>query len=181
MNAPHTEIDVDGTLFTFPSDWRVSTFDTWKQFTRLAGWLGIQGCDIVAIGGDTVWLIEVKDYTYDTAEPPEDLDETVARKAIGTMAVLFAQARSSSHSEANSVAAACTTATRIELALHINVRTEGRASTHLQSVLAPIQQQLKRTKKRLGISRALVTSNFHSSAPWHARRDPATRHLHTDR
>ena len=181
MNASHTEINVDGTLFTFPSDWRVSTFDTWKQFTQVAGWLGIQGCDLVAIGEDTVWLIEVKDYTYDSAEPPKDLHETVARKAIGTMAILFAQARSSSHSEANSVATACTTATQIKLALHINVRTGGRASTHLQSALVPIQQQLTRVKKRLGVSRALVTTNFHNAAPWQARRDPRTRHLHTDR
>lgn len=80
MSQPKNILNVDGTIFEFPKHWRVSIFDEWEQFKRPASELHLKGCDIVAFDGETLWLIEVKDYTYLDASIPKDLTQIVGRK-----------------------------------------------------------------------------------------------------
>lgn len=176
-------LNVDGTLFTFPALWVVGIFDEWPQYTKAAGTLGMEGCDIVAFDGEVLWLIEMKDYTYPGARQPGDLAKTVGRKAMGTMALLFSLERSAAESEAQRFAQACRSASKVHLALHIDVKDGGRKSRQIQSLLMPLQDKLRKAQKALGISKSFVTSTLSPDphTPWHAMRDPATRDRHTDR
>ncbi|MBU8578222.1 hypothetical protein [Brevibacterium luteolum] len=181
-SSKNAERNIDGTLFTFPSGWRVGEFDTWQQYRDVAGQWDVMGCDIVAFNGTSLWLIEVKDYTYPNVSPPQNLTDMIALKAVGTMAVLFAQARSASDSEASSFARACHSAQQIQLALHINVRRDGRSEKQIKASFKSIHHRLRRAKQRLRLAGAFISSNQYSltPVPWKARRDPATRREHTD-
>ncbi len=180
--SKNAEWNIDGTLFTFPPDWQIGEFDTWQQYRDVAGKWNVLGCDVVAFDGRSVWIIEVKDYTYPNVKPPPDLTNTIALKALGTMAILFAQARSASDSDASAFARRCHKAGQIQLALHINLRRAGRSEKQIKVSLTAIHQQLKRARKRLGLAGAFVGTNKDSltAVPWQARRDPATRGEHTD-
>lgn len=179
---PPRELLVDGTYFTFPHGWHTEIFDEWPQYGKVKN-LGIKGCDVVALDGDDLWIIEMKDYTYLGANPPDILHQTVALKAVGTMALLYALARSASDSPARDFAIKCSANTRIHLALHVEVKDAGRREEQVQAVLAPLLQKLKKTQKALGLHKAHVTSTLapSSNTPWTARRNPETRGLHVDR
>lgn len=53
----------------------------------------MRGCDVVAVGGKTLWLIEMKDYIYPGTTPPGDLSTVIGQKAAGILALLFALQR----------------------------------------------------------------------------------------
>lgn len=61
------ELLVDGTFFTFPPNWQTEIFDEWPQYKRATGELELRGCDVLALDGQDLWIIEMKDYTYDGA------------------------------------------------------------------------------------------------------------------
>lgn len=177
------ELDIDGTYFKFPDHWDVQVFDEWPQFKKMSGALAALGCDVVALDGDRLWLIEMKDYTYDGAEQPQELHQTVGKKAIGTMALLFALTKTRQDSAAKEFAIKCLSSTDIHLALHVEVKDGGRRDATIRSLLPPLLDKLKRSQKALGIHKAHVTSTLAPSTntPWSARRNPATRALHVDR
>ncbi|MEZ0166059.1 hypothetical protein AB2L27_14970 [Kineococcus sp. LSe6-4] len=176
------EFDVDGTLFRFPTDWIVSIFDEWPVYHEAAGALGVQGCDVVALDHDTLWLIEMKDYTYPGAVPPPDLVRTVGQKAVGTMALLFALQRATADSPATEFARRCAGARRVRLALHVEIPDGGRGEKQVRAVLVPLQQQLRRATRSLRLDRPVVTGTLLvGGVEWTARRDPTTRSRHRDR
>lgn len=177
------EINVDGTFFEFPESWLISQFDTAPQFKAASGPLGIKGCDIVAIDGSTLWLIEMKDYTYEEASQPQDLAQVVGQKAAGTMSMLYALERTENESSAKTFAQACKSTQRIHLALHIEVKDGGRKAAQILAVLAPLKEKLQSSQKALGLSKAYVTTTLapNAATPWSSRRDPATRQRHSDR
>lgn len=181
MNQHELELNIDGTIFTFPEDFKVSPFDTWKQYQRLTP-LGISGCDIVAYARKTLWIIEVKDYTYPGSSVPGDLPELIALKAHGTMGVLYALQRTKAQSEAQEFAVACAEGREIRVVLHIEVKDGGRKGKHIMGPLMALQQKLKKRCDPLGLSKCHVTSTFAPSVThWKTRRDPATRGRHSDR
>ncbi|PLS28691.1 hypothetical protein [Bifidobacterium parmae] len=87
----------DANVYEFPDDCVVmADFDKKPFFTRLSGAQAIQakGCDIIAIpDGDTLYLIEAKDYSHKNPGemPPKapDLARTIARKSFDTLACLM--------------------------------------------------------------------------------------------
>ena len=177
------EILIDGTFFAFPPGWSVEVFDQWTQYTRAAGAVGMKGVDVVAIDARTLWLIEMKDYTYPGAAPPDDLDVEVARKAIGTLALLYALERSASDSAASDFARRCRQTTSIHLALHVDVKDGGRKGRQIRPLLMPIQDEVGKAGKALGLAKTWVTSTLQPTeqTPWTARRDPSRRRHHSDR
>ena len=182
MSQPKNILNVDGTIFEFPEHWRVSIFDEWEQFKRPASELHLKGCDIVAFDGETLWLIEVKDYTYLDASIPKDLTQIVGQKAAGTMALLYALERREAESHAVEFARACSQTTRINLVLHIEVKDGGRKE-YVPTLLAPFKNKLSSVGRSLGLAKSLISSSAVSSSNirWDARRDPQTRVLHSDR
>ncbi|MGI6878754.1 hypothetical protein [Microbacterium sp. gxy059] len=177
------ELEIDGTFFAFPDHWDVDVFDTWNQFAKAAGELGLQGCDVVACGDGALWIIEMKDYTYDGADQPQDLARTVGLKAAGTMATLYALQRSTAQSAAQEFAVRSAGASRIHLVLHVEVKDGGRKAKQIRAVLMPLEMKLKKVGKALGLSASYVTSTLAPDprTPWTARRDPSTRAQHRDR
>lgn len=181
--AQTVEVNVDGTLFTFPEEWDVAIFDEWPQYQAPAGALGLRGCDVLALDGETLWIVEMKDYTYAGARPPEDLTRIVGSKAAGTMALLFALQRAIAQSEAAEFARGCAGVKRIHLVLHMDIKDGGRKRKHIEPILMAVQGKLKHAQKTLGLSKSFVTSTLapNPGTPWTARRAPETRDHHEDR
>ena len=160
----------------------MSIFDEWPQFSDTTRF-GNKGCDVVALDGEDLWLIEMKDYTYPGAGAPGNLHDKIGLKAAGTMAVLFAQARTHQDSAAKDFALSCAGVKRIHLALHIQPKTGGRPQRYHAPLLQPHLDKLKQISRALGLHKAHVTSTLspHANTPWSAYRDPADRARHTDR
>lgn len=181
-------LDVDGTRFTFPEGWQATQFDEWPAYRKVSGGkLQPKGCDIVAVDNGTLYLIEAKDYTYPDAlhGAPTDLPITVGRKALDTLALLFAWSRADNadqrpeHQEFLRAVADCR---RIRVCLHIQLKDGGRGAIAVQTPLANIAQELGRLTKRFSHGKPIVAShNVQEHAPWSAARLPETRTRHRDR
>lgn len=93
------DLDVDGSVFSFPDGWEVSKYDEWAYFKNVLEKIvdpngrGLHGCDIVALDGSRLWLIEAKDYAYREARVPQNLVAIVAEKVIDTLAGLHSGAK----------------------------------------------------------------------------------------
>lgn len=179
----NNEWNIDGTLFSFPDDWRIEVFDEWPQYKKAASELGLRGCDVLCLDDTTLWIVEMKDYTYPGASQPSDLDRIVGEKAAGTMALLYALQRNPSESDAQKFARACKDVTRIHLAMHIEVKDGGRKAKQVGPLLMPLKNKLRKMQMALGISKSFVTSTHapNSAVGWTSRRDPDGRQLHLDR
>lgn len=156
MGPMNTMLKIDGTFFQFPEGWKTTVFDEWPQYLKPASSLGLKGCDILAINGGTLWIIEVKDYTYPDAKQPEDLATVVGQKAIGTMALLYALQRSKNDSAAVRFARACAVTTEIKLALHIEIKDGGRKERQVRPLLMSLEQNYKISGKCSTSKRTLL-------------------------
>ena len=93
------DLDVDGSVFSFEDGWDVTKYDEWPYFRNVLNPIkdpeggGMRGCDIVALHGDDLWLIEAKDYAYKDAKVPHVLVAIVAEKVMDTLAGLHAGTR----------------------------------------------------------------------------------------
>lgn len=176
-----TQLDIDGSIHEFPDDWQVITFDESPTYRPVSG-IGLKGCDVVGVSGQTLWLIEMKDYTYAGANPPSDLAQTVVWKAVNTLGLLAFWSRWPAESEMTSLARAAIACPQVNVGLHIELK-HGRKKIPSADPLAAQLQRLKAVGKPLRANDFVVTSSLHPSpkAPWSSRRDPSTRDLHVDR
>lgn len=179
MNQGSAPLNVDGTLFTFAPGVQAEQFDEWDYYKRLSS-NSIRGCDVVALQGKTLWLIEVKDYTYPNAQGVPDLEETLVRKFVGTMGVLYALQRAPQDSAPIEFSRACAKATTIRLALHIELKP-GKKDIAWQ--MATLQDDLRKAMKPLNVAGFRITSSQVKipNVPWTAERDPETRDKHVSR
>lgn len=124
--------DVDGNRFTFADDWTVFVYDEWSFYRRklTAAPLNARGCDLVAVDGSTLYLIEAKDYTRPagtTMPSVEDLADRVVTKAFHTMAGLASGAfNDGEQRETCRRALSCTTAV-----MTLSVEPPARANARL--------------------------------------------------
>jgi hypothetical protein len=83
---------VDGLPFQFPDDWHVTKLDDWpfyrNHFRKM--WDHIKAVDLGAIDGDTLWLIEAKDYRAHPQPKSKDLIASVGKKVADSLACLMA-------------------------------------------------------------------------------------------
>lgn len=176
------EIEVDGSIFTFPDGWELEKIDEWREQRKLNGRpFHSKGCDVVAISGTDMWLIEVKDYTFPGASVPDDLAETVGLKVFHSLAVLHSTARwgDGAHQEFATRALACTTA---RVCLAVELPDGGRKLLTVATPLSNLKSALKPVMKKLNVHRPVVSnSHLPGDVPWTVRRDPATRQRHADR
>ena len=173
-----SSIDVDGLRFTFPDDWRVTKFDEWPAYRRAASF-GFAACDLVAVHHRTLYVIEAKDYTYpDRVQgAPADLPDTVSRKALHTIGLLWAWSRDGSpvqvgqHDDLLHAAVACDS---IEVCLHVELKDGGRGAMSLEKPLADLTDQLSRRTKSFAEGKPIVsTHHVPGRAAWTAARLPA--------
>lgn len=85
-------VTVDGLTFQFPDAWQVTKLDDWPfyrdHFSRM--WNGIKAVDLGVIDGDTLWLIESKDYRVHPQPRSTDLLARVAKKVADSLSCLMA-------------------------------------------------------------------------------------------
>lgn len=181
---------IDGSFFDFPDVWEVHKVDEWDEHKRATKPpFHAKSCDFVAFEGSTLWLVEVKDYTYLNAEPPptpKELAQTIGLKIYGTLALLHAVARWGEAGEHQKFSARTLRAKSAHACLAMELPDGGRGLLAVQTPLAMYREQLAAVTKRLGIHRPIV-SNRHTDpivqpeVPWTIRRDPTTREIHKDR
>lgn len=176
MNSAVT-VPVDGSLFSFPAGWEVEAYDTWTQVAKIAGSsLEAKACDLVAISGGTLYLIEVKDYTYPVGTRPpklEDLAVAVAQKGYHTLAGLFAVAHLPIEK-----AAFCSRALRcerIELYLSVELPADKGLLFTQRTMMVEIRELLTRKVRPFLAVKPLVVSRNSGGAPWTSARDPNRR------
>mgnify|MGYP001319082568 CR=1 FL=1 len=175
-------LEVDGSVFTFPAGWEVEKVDTWPEQASLTKPpFTAKACDFVAMQGDTLWLVEAKDYTYPGSSPPQDLPKTVALKVFHTLATLSVIARWGTGGR-RSFSARTLQVPDVKVCLAVELKDGGRKLIAIETVLTTLQQQLKRTLRAFGPVRPVV-SNSHrmGPVPWEVSRDPSTRIRHQDR
>ena len=84
-------LEVDGLSFTFEDHLSVGKYDDWafyrRHFSKVQN--GIKAVDLIAVAGETVWLIEVKDYRTQQRTKAIDLADEVAQKVIFTLAAML--------------------------------------------------------------------------------------------
>lgn len=176
------EIEVDGSILTFPAGWQLEKLDDWpEQSTLTQPPFYAKGCDLVAMKEGTLWLIEVKDYTYQGAKVPANLAETVGLKIFHSLAVLHSVARwgDGPRKTFSKNALNCDDA-RVCLALELP--DGGRRLIGVSTPLAGIFDKLKKVTRKLRVYRPVI-SNSHqlNGVPWNIKRNPETRGIHADR
>lgn len=169
---------VDGNVFEFEDTCRVEKYDEWPFYRdrvlRSVENGAAKGCDLVAIDGDVLYLIEGKDYTAPagTTMPKVDaLATTVSTKGFHTLAGLRAGAHLSGHPQQEFCRAALA-CSRIVLCLA--VEPPGKPNSRLWSQdkpLGDLKTALRRRVRYLD-ARPMVISNHssHDGLPWTSHR-----------
>lgn len=116
-----TAVHVDGLTFTFPPSWNVCKYDEWafyrNQFSKM--WSGIKAVDLIAIEGQVIWLIEVKDYRRQQRTKTINLAEEVAKKVFCTLAAILPAKVNASDLSEQQFAEAVTRGQRLHIVLHL--------------------------------------------------------------
>lgn len=114
-------LQVDGMELLFPDNWLVMKYDDSafhrRQFQSFAG--GSKAVDVIALCGDDLWLIEVKDYRQARREKSMSIEDEMAGKVRSTLAGLAtARIRANDQEEREFAKRAMQTA-NIRIALHL--------------------------------------------------------------
>lgn len=183
------DLDVDGSVFSFEDGWEVTKYDEWPYFRNVLNPIkdpkdrGLHGCDIVALHGDDLWLIEAKDYAYEDAKVPHVLVAVVAEKVMDTLAGLHAGTRGEhDHYEL------CRRAVRargLYVVLRIDLpgaqphAAKGRQAKAV-TAMAAYRQALRKTLRRVVKGRIYVVTGREDSpvVPWKARWGEDARSAH---
>lgn len=183
------ELEADGTVFTFPDGWEVSKYDEWSYFRNALSKIqdpagkALHGCDVVALGGDALWLIEAKDYAYPRARVPKNLVAVVAEKVMDTLAGLHAGTRDE-HAE-REMCCKAVRARKLYVALRIDLpgaqphARRGRQAA-AQQTMANYRQQPDRSLRRVVNGKVHVITGREDppTVPWTARWSEAGRRAH---
>lgn len=177
-----SDIDVDGSFFTFPDGWRVAKVDEWSEQTKLTRKpYFAKGCDVVAVQEGTAWLIEAKDYTYPGAKVPSNLHEEVGKKVWDTLALLHAVARWG-HGERQDFSRRALDSETLRVCLAMEVPDRGRKERGVATPLAHQRERLQTVTRLMGLAHPTVSNSFLAAdVPWTVRRDPTRRRRHLDR
>lgn len=168
--------DVDGLQFEFPAGWLTAKCDDWafyrNQFQRLKN--GVKAVDLLAISprttGEryepTLWLIEVKDYRHHRRIKPISLDEEMAEKVLGTLALLLPAKLSATVAEEKKMAGKALNVKRLRVVLHIEQPSTVLAFSGSQAInLANVQMELRKRVKAIDPHPEVVDSTS-ERVPW---------------
>lgn len=177
-------VDVEDVKFTFPEDWEVEDFDSWYGSGKNAKPLTdapfhAKDCDLLALSNGNLWLIEVKDYTYEGKRIPRDLATTFALKVFHTLGRLTVNAHFGNH-EKKDFCKRAINAQEIQVALAIEARG---TDQNLMITLAALKDQLERRCSAMKLKRVAISNSRVALTPvlWKQERIPESRQAHTDR
>lgn len=183
------DLDVDGSVFSFEDGWDVTKYDEWSYFRNVLTRLkdptdrGLHGCDIVALDGDDLWLIEAKDYSRKDAKAPHVLVALVSEKVMDTLAGLHAGTRDEhDHSQ---FCRRAVQARRLYVVLRIDLpgaqphAAKGRQAKAV-TAMVDYHQALRKKLRRVVNGRIYVVTGREDSpvVPWKARWGEEARSAH---
>lgn len=174
-------IKSDKSIYEFGSGWDVSIFDDWSQFKDLNAFpFHSKGCDLIAMSGRTLWIVEAKDYCYKTARPkpePKELAEEFALKIVGTLHTIMAVAKWGTGDNVQ-FAQRALECSDIKVCLAIELPTHKRGNDAAASYLVAVKDAVKGYTRKLGIKRPVISSSISAQGvPWTRTQDPAFRHI----
>lgn len=138
-----TDIHVDGLTFTFPPSWKASKYDEWafyrNQFSKMLP--EIKAVDLIAIEGQAIWFIEVKDYRQHRRTKTIDLAEEVTQKIFCTLAAILPAKSNALDPLEQSFAEEVTDGKRLHVVLHLEQPVK--SSKLFPRAIDPSKVQLK--------------------------------------
>ncbi len=128
---------------TFEAEWTASKYDEWPFYRKHFQWSwakdepGNKSVDFVAIdpAGDSLWLIELKDYRLYQREKEIPLPDEIAFKVRDSLAGLFAAAKHDAHHAHAADAQRSLQAKRIRVVLIWSSRGRRRSCSHAPTTL----------------------------------------------
>lgn len=163
------DLAVDGLMFSFPPEWKVSKYDEWKFYKNQ--WAkardGIKAVDLLAADGQgTGFLIEVKDYRVHSRTKPSDLGEEMQLKVLDTLAALLPAALYANDQDEQDMARGVIGAKKLRVILHLEQPLKHSKLRPRAIDPAALQQQLKRLLRPVDAHPAVVESVRMGSLPW---------------
>jgi len=121
MAEAHRVITEDRLTFSFPDGIKATKYDDWSfyrnQFNHAFG--GSKATDLIAIDGNTTWLVEIKDYRQHRRTKPIDLGDEVAIKVRDTLAGLTAAQCTANDAAEKQFARRALKTTKWQVVLHL--------------------------------------------------------------
>jgi hypothetical protein len=164
-----TTIMVGNLTFQFPDGWLAVQYDEWtfykNRFKDACG--GNKAIDLLALnpGGQTLWLIEVKDYRRHPREKMIELSDEIALKARDTLAGLVA-VRFNGEEPERSQAQRSLRARELRVVFHLE-QPEKHSKLFPRSFdPTKIQQKLRQIVKPMDAHPLVMEKNQMGHAPW---------------
>lgn len=121
MSKDWNVITEDKLSFSFPAEIMATKYDDWSfyrnQFNAAFG--GTKATDLIAIDGDTTWLVEIKDYRQHRRTKPIELGDEVAIKMRDTLAGLTAAQCNANETSEKQFARNALKAKKLRVVLHL--------------------------------------------------------------
>lgn len=144
-----TVITEGALTFTFPARAQVYKYDEMSfyrnQFIKMAD--GIKAMDFVYLDGNTLWLIEVKDYRVHRRTKSIELVDEIAAKLRNTLAGLWATKCNANDDTEKQFAALAVAAQNLRVVLHLEQPRAGSKLTPGKSRNASVAQKMKQKLK----------------------------------
>ena len=121
MSEDWNTITEDKLSFSFPAEMKATKYDDWSfyrnQFNAAFG--GTKATDLIAIDGDTTWLVEIKDYRQHRRTKPIELGDEIAIKMRDTLAGLTAAQCNANEASEKQFARNALKAKKLRVVLHL--------------------------------------------------------------
>ncbi len=164
-----TVITEDRLSFSFPHKIQATKYDDWSfyrnQFNAAFG--GTKATDIIAIDGDTTWLVEIKDYRQHRRTKPIDLGDEIATKIRDTLAGLTAAQCNANNKDEKQFARSALKTKKLRIVLHLEQPLKH--SRLFPRVINPVavQQKIKQKLKAIDAHPKVVDQhNMTSDMNW---------------
>lgn len=165
---------------TFDDGWTASQYDRWPFYQKHFQWSwardepGNKSVDFVAIdpAGDTLWLVELKDYRQHRRKKQISLPDEIAFKVRDSLAGLFAAAKYDANHAHVADARRSLEAQRIRVVLHLEQPRQTSKLFPRPYDLADVQQKLKQRVRAIDPHPVVTEIGASHSLPWSIRSIP---------
>jgi len=165
MKEDYNIITEDRLSFSFPHRVQATKYDDWSfyrnQFNAAFG--GTKATDLIAIDGDTTWLVEIKDYRIHRRTKPIDLGDEVAVKIRDTLAGLTAAQCNANNKDEKQFARSALKTKKLRIVLHLEQPLKH--SRLFPRVINPVAVQQKIKQKLKAIDAHPKVVDQHSLSP----------------
>ncbi len=163
------DIEVDGLIFNFPDNWRMSKLDEWsfyrRQFQNVCG--GAKAVDLLALENrQCAWFIEAKDYRNHRRTKTIEIADEVACKVRDSLAGLVAAHINADDPDQREQANSAFHANRIRVVLHLE--QPAKHSKMFPRVIEPskVKQKLKQLIKAIDPHPLVLEMNRMGNVAW---------------